>query len=107
MLLGFLAVSMMRASISTCLVGVSRRATSSSRIFISFSVATTISWLVRTSAITLLRLSRRTAVALVARLVALEYFNWMILVPSGSGAAGSLMVMRTILDFGSSIIVRL
>src|SRR6185437_8815426 len=92
--LGFMDVSSRRASMSTCLVGVSRLTTILSIASISFSVARMTSWLVRTSPITLLRLSVRTVAAATIILLGLAYLSWMILFTSGSGAAGSLTVMR-------------
>src|SRR6185312_6195115 len=105
--LGFIEVSSKRASIKTCLVGVSRLATILSMASSSFSVASTTNWLVRTSAMTLLRFKSMSVAAATMILLGLAYLSWMILFTSGSGAAGSRTVMRAIRVFGSSMSWRL
>src|SRR5690348_15156967 len=103
LVLGLIEVSSRRASMSTCRVWVSSLSIKSSTPGISFSVARTTSWLVRMSATTLLRLSVKVFWTAIMMLVGAAYLSWMILVTSGSGAAGSLRVMRAILLLGSSV----
>ena len=62
---------------------------------ISFSVVVTMSWLVRGSATTWLR-AERVGLTSVTMFVGSQYFSWIILDTSGSGAAGSLIVTRAI-----------
>src|SRR5439155_18389215 len=100
--LGFVVVSRIFGSMSTCRVGVSSRAISSSRTTNSFSVATMTNWLVRTSVTTLLRLSLSVLWTLEKMLLGLAYLSWMTRVISGAGAAGSLTAMREVWVFGSS-----
>src|ERR1035441_7425244 len=72
---GFTTVSSKRASMSTCLVWVSRLWTSSSTAAISFSVATRTNWLVRVSGRTLLRLGSMVPCTLARRLEGLAYLS--------------------------------
>src|ERR1035441_9979812 len=69
---GFTTVSSKRASMSTCLVWVSRLWTSSA---VSFSVATRTNWLVRVSGRTLLRLGSMVPCTLARRLEGLAYLS--------------------------------
>src|ERR1035437_587497 len=100
---GLTTVSSKRASMSTCRVLVSRRSISWSTSANSSSVATTTNWLVRTSGMTLSRLSSRMDCTLETTFEGLAYLSWIILVLSEGSAAGSLVVMRSILLLGSSI----
>src|SRR5258706_10751501 len=105
MLLGDLAVSISLASMSTCLVGVSRVAIKPITASSSFSVVLMMSWLVRGSPTTELRFER-VVLTMLTRLLGSAYLSWTIFATSGSSALGSLTVTRAILDFGSLLKAR-
>lgn len=87
--LGLREISIRRALLSgPWRVGVSRRLTSSSTELSSFSVATTTNWLLRTSPMTLLRLSVKVAWTEEIRFVMPAYLSWMMRVIRGAVPRG-------------------